>query len=248
MKKLLCTLILLLILGGCASKPSENALIIGTSSGYPPYEIIEPDGTLSGFDIEFGEALAKEMGYQEVIWQDGSFDGLIGKLQAGSIDLAIAGLSPDPAREAIFSKPYYTDGENPLYVLTKQTSGIKTSEDIKGKVAGSQLGTIQESALKAIKDSYNLKIDARPDYGTIVQEILLDRIDFLMVEPAVAQEFMENYNELVSFEFVSDEIIPLNGVSVAMPMNSELEEKVNAAIDKLLENKTIEVLIDKYFK
>lgn len=248
MKKLLSTLILLLILGGCASKPSENALIIGTSSGYPPYEIIEPDGTLSGFDIEFGEALAKEMGYQEVIWQDGSFDGLIGKLQAGSIDLAIAGLSPDPAREAIFSKPYYTDGENPLYVLTKQTSGIKTSEDIKGKVAGSQLGTIQESALKAIKDSYNLKIDARPDYGTIVQEILLDRIDFLMVEPAVAQEFMENYNELVSFEFVSDEIIPLNGVSVAMPMNSELEEKVNAAIDKLLENKTIEVLIDKYFK
>ncbi|NLW29688.1 MAG: amino acid ABC transporter substrate-binding protein [Erysipelothrix sp.] len=248
MKKLLSTLILLLILGGCASKPSENALIIGTSSGYPPYEIIEPDGTLSGFDIEFGEALAKEMGYQEVIWQDGSFDGLIGKLQAGSIDLAIAGLSPDPAREAIFSKPYYTDGENPLYVLTKQTSGIKTSEDIKGKVAGSQLGTIQESALKAIKDSYNLKIDARPDYGTIVQEILLDRIDFLMVEPAVAQEFMENYNELVSFEFVSDEIIPLNGVSVAMPMNSELEEKVNAAIDKLLENKTIEALIDKYFK
>lgn len=248
MKKLLSTLILLLILGGCASKPSENALIIGTSSGYPPYEIIEPDGTLSGFDIEFGEALAKEMGYQEVIWQDGSFDGLIGKLQASSIDLAIAGLSPDPAREAIFSKPYYTDGENPLYVLTKQTSGIKTSEDIKGKVAGSQLGTIQESALKAIKDSYNLKIDARPDYGTIVQEILLDRIDFLMVEPAVAQEFMENYNELVSFEFVSDEIIPLNGVSVAMPMNSELEEKVNAAIDKLLENKTIEVLIDKYFK
>ena len=248
MKKLLSTLILLLILGGCASKPSENALIIGTSSGYPPYEIIEPDGTLSGFDIEFGEALAKEMGYQEVIWQDGSFDGLIGKLQAGSIDLAIAGLSPDPTREAIFSKPYYTDGDNPLYVLTKQTSGIKTSEDIKGKVAGSQLGTIQESALKAIKDSYNLKIDARPDYGTIVQEILLDRIDFLMVEPAVAQEFMENYNELVSFEFVSDEIIPLNGVSVAMPMNSELEEKVNAAIDKLLENKTIEALIDKYFK
>lgn len=248
MKKLLSTLILLLILGGCASKPSENALIIGTSSGYPPYEIIEPDGTLSGFDIEFGEALAKEMGYQEVIWQDGSFDGLIGKLQAGSIDLAIAGLSPDPAREAIFSKPYYTDGENPLYVLTKQTSGIKTSEDIKGKVAGSQLGTIQESALKAIKDSYNLKIDARPDYGTIVQEILLDRIDFLMVEPAVAQEFMENYNELVSFEFVSDEIIPLNGVSVAMPMNSELEEKVNAAIDKLLENKTMKALIDKYFK
>jgi ABC-type amino acid transport substrate-binding protein len=33
-----------------------------------------------------------------------------------------------------------------------------------------------------------------------------------------------------------------------MPMNSELEEKVNAAIDKLLENKTIEALIDKYFK
>ncbi len=248
MKKLVSILAFLMILVGCASQPSDNALVIGTSSGYPPYEIIEPDGTLSGFDIDFGEALAKELGYDEVVWEDGSFDGLIGKLQAGSIDLAIAGLSPDPAREAIFSKPYYTDGENPLYILTKETSGIKTSEDIKGKVAGSQLGTIQESALKSIKESYNLTIDARPDYGTIVQEILLDRIDFLMVEPAVAKEFMANYEELVSFEFVSDEIIPLNGVSVAMPMDSDLEEKVNAAIDALIENKTIETLVQKYFK
>lgn len=248
MKKLVSILAFLMILVGCASQPSDNALVIGTSSGYPPYEIIEPDGTLSGFDIDFGEALAKELGYDEVVWEDGSFDGLIGKLQAGSIDLAIAGLSPDPAREAIFSKPYYTDGENPLYVLTKETSGIKTSEDIKGKVAGSQLGTIQESALKSIKDSYNLTIDARPDYGTIVQEILLDRIDFLMVEPAVAKEFMANYEELVSFEFISDQVVPLNGISVAMPMDSDLEEKVNAAIDVLIENKTIETLVQKYFK
>lgn len=248
MKKLLSILLISLILVGCASQSNENALVIGTSSGYPPYEIIEPNGKLSGFDIEFGEALAKELGYQEVVWEDGSFDGLIGKLQAGSIDLAIAGLSPDPAREAIFSKPYYTDGENPLYVLTKVTSGIKTSDDIKGKVAGSQLGTIQESALKSIKDAYNLTIDARPDYGTIVQEILLDRIDFLMVEPAVAQEFMANYDELISFEFVSQDVIPLNGVSVAMPMDSNLEEKVNAAIDKLIENKTIDALVEKYFK
>ena len=248
MKKILITILLsLILLSGCVAETSSDTLVIGTSSGYPPYEIIEPDGTLSGFDIEFGNLLAKELGYENVTWEDGSFDGLIGKLQAGSIDLAIAGLSPDPEREAIFSDPYYMDGDNPLHILTTDDSGIKVSEDIEGKVAGAQLGTIQESALKTIKDAYNLTIDARSDYGTIVQEVLLGRINFLMVEPAVAQEFKANYDELISFEFVSESIAPLNGVSVAMPLDSDLLEKVNSVIEKLTKDGTLDSLANKYF-
>lgn len=248
MKKILITILLsLILLNGCVAETSSDTLVIGTSSGYPPYEIIEPDGTLSGFDIEFGNLLAKELGYENVTWEDGSFDGLIGKLQAGSIDLAIAGLSPDPEREAIFSDPYYMDGDNPLHILTTADSGIKVSEDIEGKVAGAQLGTIQESALKTIKDAYNLTIDARSDYGTIVQEVLLGRINFLMVEPAVAQEFKANYDELISFEFVSESIAPLNGVSVAMPLDSDLLEKVNSVIEKLTKDGTLDSLANKYF-
>lgn len=248
MKKILITILLsLILLSGCVAETSSDTLVIGTSSGYPPYEIIEPDGTLSGFDIEFGNLLAKELGYENVTWEDGSFDGLIGKLQAGSIDLAIAGLSPDPEREAIFSNPYYMDGDNPLHILTTADSGIKVSEDIEGKVAGAQLGTIQESALKTIKDAYNLTIDARSDYGTIVQEVLLGRINFLMVEPAVAEEFKANYDELISFEFVSESIAPLNGVSVAMPLDSDLLEKVNSVIEKLTKDGTLDSLANKYF-
>ena len=139
------------------------------------------------------------------------------------------------------------DGDNPLHILTTADSGIKVSEDIEGKVAGAQLGTIQESALKTIKDAYNLTIDARSDYGTIVQEVLLGRINFLMVEPAVAQEFKANYDELISFEFVSESIAPLNGVSVAMPLDSDLLEKVNSVIEKLTKDGTLDSLANKYF-
>ncbi|NLC05401.1 MAG: amino acid ABC transporter substrate-binding protein [Erysipelothrix sp.] len=247
MKKILMVFLITLLCVSCSSQGSSDTLVIGTSSGYPPYEIIEPDGSLSGFDIDFGNLLAQELGYENVTWEDGTFDGLIGKLQAGSIDMAIAGLSPDPQRDALFSTPYYYDGENPLYILTTKDSDIETSEDIKGKVAGTQLGTIQESALKTLQEPYNLTIDARSDYGTIVQEILLERIDFLMVEPSVASEFIANYDNLTSFEFISDEIVALNGVSVALPLDSTLEEKVNGAIEKLKADGVIDSLIDKYF-
>lgn len=248
MKKIFLICLMALLLIGCTSDKANNTIVIGTSSGYPPYEVIDTEGNLTGFDIEFGEALAKELGYDGVTWEDGNFDGLIGKLQVQSIDLAIAGLSPDPTREAVFSDAYYFDGENPLYILTKEAGNIKASDDIKDKVAGAQLGTIQESALNQIKEAYNLTIDTRNDYGTIVQEILLDRIDFLMVEPAVGEEFLVNYDGLVLFEFESEAIAPLNGVSVAMPLDTEMEDEVNAAISKLKEDGTIDALVAKYFE
>ena len=76
MKKLLTLLIVLAALVGCSTPAEEKTLTILTSSGYHPYEIIDTEGNLTGFDIEFGEALAVELGVK-VLWEDMDFDGII---------------------------------------------------------------------------------------------------------------------------------------------------------------------------
>ena len=66
MKKILLVLIALLLVA-CSNSPESdtNVLKIATSSGYPPYEMIDPiNNKLIGFDIDFGELIAQELGME----------------------------------------------------------------------------------------------------------------------------------------------------------------------------------------
>src|SRR5690554_2243965 len=132
MKKILGLLISVLLLTACNTTETTK-LVVLTSSGYHPYEMVDEQGNLIGFDIEFGEALAAEMGV-EIEWQDMDFDGIIASLNSGRGDLAIAAISPDPARNALFSQSYYVgDEESPFFVLALKDSNITSTQDIEGK-------------------------------------------------------------------------------------------------------------------
>src|SRR5690554_6174332 len=131
MKKLTLLLLTLIVLSGCSS--NEEKLIVLTSSGYYPYEMVDESGKLIGFDIEFGEALAAQMNV-EIEWQDMDFDGIIASLNSGRGDMALAAISPDPARNALFSQSYYVgDEESPFFVLALKDSNITSTQDIEGK-------------------------------------------------------------------------------------------------------------------
>ena len=83
---------------------AEGKLTVATSPDFAPYEFyaIDEDGTpsLAGFDIALAQYIADYMGLElEVVTVD--FDGVLTELQTKSVDLGMAGLSPDPAREAI---------------------------------------------------------------------------------------------------------------------------------------------------
>ena len=96
---------------------TEGKLTVATSPDFAPYEFyaIGEDGTpqLAGFDMALAQYVADYMGLElEVITVD--FDGVLSELQTKSVDLGMAGLSPDPKRDAImdFSDIYYTGGQS----------------------------------------------------------------------------------------------------------------------------------------
>lgn len=244
MKKLLITLSLLFLLVGCST--NSNTLTIATSSGYPPYEMVNEQGELIGFDIDLGNALAEKLG-KDVKWIDMNFDGVIASLASNKADLAIAGLSPDPQRAALFSNSYYQNDETPFYIVTSKESGISQISDIKDKTVGVQLGTIQESAVNTIKDEYNLSIDSRDAYNVMIQEVLLERIDFLVMEPQVAKEYLNQYPELMMFELNLDALDNLIGNAIALPQDSKDLDTINQAIEELKADGTLEALVNKWF-
>ncbi len=251
MKKMLALVALLLMIAGCTNNKTES-LVVLTSSGYYPYEMIDTDGNLIGFDIEFGEALAEVMGVT-IIWEDMDFDGIIAALNSNRGAMAIAAMSPDPGRDVLFSDSYYVgDEESPFFVLALKSSQINSTNDIANKKVGVQIGTIQEQMINQLQSEFNLTLDPRTSVTQMVLEVTSGRLDFIVIEGPTAKEYVNQFDTLMTFELTNDVIeqylIEVNGVSVALPKNSQLLEEVNAAIAVLKENGTLQALVDKWFK
>jgi polar amino acid transport system substrate-binding protein len=248
MKKIMITLILFIVLTITGCEEQTEKVTVLTSSGYAPYEIIDTDGSLTGFDIELMEALAAEIGI-EIEWKDVSFDGIIASLQSGQAEIAIAGISPtDDRKENVdFSNVYYDTNSglsNHLVYLTEDN--IQSLDDLEGLVVGAQMGTVQATLLEDFSEIYNFTYDLRNTNTQIVEEIKAGRIDVLVVEEAIALEILELNSELSSIGF-SSSLDSVSGNAIAFSKGSEYVDLFNEALVTLEENGTLQALIDKWF-
>jgi polar amino acid transport system substrate-binding protein len=126
---------------------AAGKLTVATSPDFAPYEFYSVDEagnlTLSGFDMALAQAIADHLGLElEVVPMD--FDSILLELQAGNVDLGIAGFSPDPERAETFdfSDLYYIGGQS-LVTLAENKDVYNTFESLTGKSVGAQTGSIQ---------------------------------------------------------------------------------------------------------
>src|SRR5579862_1416223 len=76
-------------------------LVAATQPNYPPIAFKDPaTNALTGFDIDLGEAIAKELGLK-IEWQETAFAQMISSLQTQRVDIALAGMSDLPARREV---------------------------------------------------------------------------------------------------------------------------------------------------
>ena len=90
--------------------PDEKRTVaIGTNAEYAPFEYLDSNGDLTGFDIDLMNAIAKEAGF-EVKWVDLPFDSLLGSIEAGDIEAIAASIAPteERAKSVDFSDVYYS--------------------------------------------------------------------------------------------------------------------------------------------
>ncbi len=236
------TLVLVLVLVGTVGcgKVGKKKLVVGTSADYPPFEYIDDEGNFTGFDIELMEEIGKRLGY-EIEWQDISFDGLIGALQAGKIDAIIAAMSATPEREeqVDFTDVYFSGADA---ILVTEGSGIKIEkkEDMAGLRVGVQQGTIQEEWVDE-----NIEADVHR-YERAEQAILdlkSGRLDVVALDYYVALSFIEQggVEMALKTEFAGEHM------AIAVKEgNTELREQFNKVIKELKDEGFIENLAMKY--
>lgn len=250
MKKLLSVLavIALLLTSACSAKEDgSKKLKVLTSSGYKPYEVIDENGNLSGFDIDVVKRVAEIAGY-EIQIQDVDFDAIVPSVKTGKADLAIAAMSPTKARrESVdFSDIYYASGETQNYVLYKESSGIQSQADLDGKTIGCQMGSVQFEAATYLQDNNKAKVDAKKDYASIIAEINKGNNDCAIVEKDVAISFAKEDPEFKYFKL--EGLAKLEGNAMCFKKDSKLIGEFNKAIQEMKNNGEMDKLIKKYFK
>jgi polar amino acid transport system substrate-binding protein len=147
-------------LTGCSSSSGQGALagiqkkgkiIVGTASGYYPFEMVDKQGNLVGYDIDVAKALAKDLGV-EVEFQNYAFSGLIPALQANKVDVVIAGMTiTDKRKETVdFAEPYFVSGQ--ALLVNKNYPGVKTWQDLDkpGNVIAVSMGTTAEQTASSL--------------------------------------------------------------------------------------------------
>ena len=115
---------------------AKDQLVVATSTGFEPFEMVDANGNYSGIDLEIAYYLAQELG-KELVIMDMDFDSVVNSVagigDVAKCDIAMAGLTVTPARAAVvnFTNSYY-NASQVLIVKADDTTfdGCKTAEDV----------------------------------------------------------------------------------------------------------------------
>lgn len=224
----------------------KDTLTMVTSPDYPPYEFYQTKGgdrKIVGFDVDVANKIAQELGFQLKI-QESDFNGLIPALQANRADFVMAGMTPTPERRknVDFSIIYYDAKDT---IIAPKGSNLTKPEDLKGKVVGVQLGTIQEqNAQEIAKKVAGMQIKQLNRVPDIIQEIKAGRIAAAIVEDTVATGFVRANPDLEFNPIPSEQE---SGSAIAFPKGSRLVEPFNKVLYRMKGSGEMDALVKKWF-
>jgi polar amino acid transport system substrate-binding protein len=125
---------------------------IAVNAIYPPMEYKDPEsGKLIGFDVDLGNALAKELGVT-LEWQEAAFEQLIPSLQTGRVDMILSGLNDRPARRETMDFVDYLNSGVQFYTLASR-SAVNQPIDLCGKTVGTSRSTAFPAEIKTWSDA-----------------------------------------------------------------------------------------------
>ena len=212
---------------------TPGVLTVATSPDFAPYEfyVVDENGEyqLAGFDMALAQYIADYLGLQlEVIPMD--FDGTLAELAAKTVDLSLAGYSPDPSRmdKMDFSDLYYEGGQAFVTVKDKADMFTSLADTNKAELTiGAQNGSIQMDL--ANENSPEADIVALTKVTDIIAELIAGKLDGAYIETVVAETYAINYPELAIVLDVPYEDAEGSAVGVSKG-NTALLDGVNAAI------------------
>ena len=213
-------------------------LTMATNAAFPPYEMTTDAGEFEGIDIETAQAIADKLGLELQI-DDMDFDAALLSVQQGKADIVMAGVTVTDERKAVmdFSDSYATGIQS---IIVLEGSDIASPDDLAGKKIGTQRGTT--GYIYCSDDFGDENVVAYDDGLTAVQALNNGQVDAVVIDNAPAKEFVAANPGLV----ILDTSYAEEDYAIGVAKGSSLKDAVNAALEELKADGTLQSIVDKY--
>ncbi|WP_445942991.1 transporter substrate-binding domain-containing protein [Roseicyclus sp.] len=232
MKKLILTASLLAIAAGAAS--AQDVVRMGTEAAYPPYNFINDQGEIAGFERDLGDEMCARA-QLTCEWVINDWDSIIPNLTSGNYDTIIAGMSITEEREAIvdFTQAYYPPASS-LFM------GMSEDFTLAGAVVAAQTNTIQAGYIAA--SGATLMEFATPD--ETVAAVRNGEADAVFAD---SDYLLPIANEDADLMIVGEPVQLGGGVGMALREGDARREAFDAAITSMKADGTLNALILQWF-
>ena len=214
-------------------------------------------GKYYGMEIDLAYKLADELGYSDVELKEVQPDNRKDTLLNGEVDCLIAAYSITDTRleNFDFSPAYYTDDTK---IMVEKSSMLTDITDLKDKTVGTLAGVnagpilanklADEGMISEILENVDgdytqydgLRIVQLESYDEVSRQLEEGTIDAACMDGMIANAYKNEDRDYIPYEITEQ------SYGVATQKNSELSEKMAAAVQKLLDDGTIAALIDKW--
>lgn len=218
----------------------DGILTVGINGSNSPYGGTNSSGDVIGFDVDIAASLADQLGCKLRIVDVGA-DGKTA-VEDGVVDVALSAKKTGSSKDLSYSAAYINDGLSLFCLIKNIPDGVASADLSKEPVL------VQGSSAAALTVQDALGVDAVSAVSTMQEAFsALEQGEhtFLVADAVIGDYYARDYSDIVRIDFLSvNDVSPMYAVTAAG--NSELSTAVQEAVDAIIQDGTLRVVVSKW--
>lgn len=243
MKKGLILALTLTAFGFAQSADLEGrTLTVGSDTTYPPFETVDQQGNIVGFDVDVVNAICERVNCV-VEFKTTAWDGIFPALAGGEFDMVASGVSITPERDQIvdFTDPYLAVTE--AIAVRVEDEGLTLADFTEGDlILGAQTGTTNAATAESLVGRERLRL--YDNFNTAVQALLNGDVDGVEIDGTSANAFVEQYAGELTVSI--DDVESGTELGLVVQEGDALVDALNAGLAEIKADGTLDALVEKW--